>query len=61
MNIVALGKICAPVLILVLSKNEDGKVKAWSYRNDIGAHWGIKGYEEMISEVGTEHGHMSWP
>ena len=27
----------------------------------MGAHWGIKGYEEMVTEVGTEHGHMSWP
>lgn len=31
------------------------------YRDDIGAFWGIKGYEEQVSEVGTHHGHMSWP
>ena len=34
---------------------------AWIYRDDIGAFWGIKGYEEMISEVGTHHGHLEWP
>ena len=31
------------------------------YRDDIGAFWGIKGYEEQVSEVGTHHGHMHWP
>jgi hypothetical protein len=31
------------------------------YRDDIGAHWGIKGYEEQVTEVGTHHGHLSWP
>ena len=31
------------------------------YRDDIGAHWGIKGYEEMVTEVGTHHGHLDWP
>jgi len=36
-------------------------VKAWAYRDDIGAFWGIKGYEEMVTEVGTHHGHLSWP
>jgi len=31
------------------------------YRDDIGAFWGIKGYEEQVTEVGTHHGHLSWP
>ena len=31
------------------------------YRDDIGAHWGIKGYEEQVTEVGTHHGRLSWP
>jgi len=31
------------------------------YRDDIGAHWGIKGYEEQVTEVGSHHGHLSWP
>ena len=39
----------------------DKPIKNWSYRDDVGAHWGIKGYEEMVTEVGTEHGHMTWP
>jgi len=37
------------------------EVHAWAYRDDIGAFWGIKGYEEMVSEVGTHRGHLSWP
>lgn len=45
-------------LIIYLSQKE---AKAWTYRDDIGAFWGIKGYEEQVSEVGTHHGHMSWP
>ena len=36
-------------------------VHAWAYRDDIGAFWGIKGYEEQVTEVGTHHGHLSWP
>lgn len=43
-----------------LSK-EEGKAKCWLYRDDIGAFWGIKGYEEMVTEVGTHRGHMYWP
>jgi len=40
---------------------EDNKAQCWIYRDDIGAHWGIKGYEELVTEVGTHHGHLSWP
>lgn len=32
----------------------------WIYRDDIGAWWGIKGYEEQVSEVGSHHGHNDW-
>ena len=42
-------------------KNEEDKTRQWYYRDDVGAHWGIKGYEEQVTEVGTEHGHVSWP
>jgi len=38
-------KAAAPVILLFLASGDD-KVKCWSYRNDIGSHWGIKGYEE---------------
>lgn len=41
--------------------NKDTIAKAWIYRDDIGAFWGIKGYEEQVSEVGTHHGHNYWP
>lgn len=37
------------------------KERCFIYRDDIGAYWGIKGYEEMVTEVGTHHGHLSWP
>lgn len=37
------------------------EAKCWLYRDDIGAFWGIKGYEEQVSEVGTHRGHMEWP
>ena len=37
------------------------KENCFIYRDDIGAYWGIKGYEEMVTEVGTHHGHLSWP
>ena len=39
----------------------DQKEQCFIYRDDIGAHWGIKGYEEQVTEVGTHHGHLSWP
>ena len=32
----------------------------WIYRDDIGAWWGIKGYEEQVTEVGSHHGHNDW-
>ena len=31
------------------------------YRDDIGAFWGIKGYEEQVTEVGSHHGVLNWP
>jgi len=40
-------------------KEEDPK--CFIYRDDIGAFWGIHGYEEQVTEVGTHHGHVSWP
>lgn len=40
---------------------EQNNPGCWFYRDDIGAFWGIKGYEEMVTEVGTHHGHLHWP
>jgi ubiquinol-cytochrome c reductase cytochrome c1 subunit len=37
------------------------QAECWLYRDDIGAFWGIKGYEEQVTEVGTHHGHLKWP
>lgn len=42
-------------------KGEKGEAKGWIYRDDIGAYWGIKGYEEQVTEVGTHRGKMHWP
>lgn len=35
--------------------------EAWLFRDDIGAPYGIKGYEEQINTVGVDHGHCYWP
>lgn len=51
--------MAAAALGYLLVRREDAK--CWLYRDDIGAFWGIKGYEESVSEVGTHKGHMSWP
>lgn len=49
---------CAMSYYLFCAKKE---ANFWLYRDDIGAFWGIKGYEEQVTEVGTHHGHNSWP
>lgn len=41
--------------------SSDNNKECFIYRKDIGAYWGIKGYEETVSEVGTEHGRNHWP
>jgi len=35
--------------------------EAWLFRDDIGAPYGIKGYEEQVNSVGVDHGHSYWP
>jgi ubiquinol-cytochrome c reductase cytochrome c1 subunit len=35
--------------------------EAWLFRDDIGAPYGIKGYEEQVNTVGVDHGHNYWP
>lgn len=42
------------------AKKEEKEADCWIYRDDIGAWWGIKGYEEMVTEVGSHHGHLDW-
>lgn len=37
------------------------RAECWIYRDDIGAFHGVKGYEEMVTEVGTHKGKMTWP
>lgn len=41
--------------------SEEEKESCFIYRDDIGAFWGIHGYEEQVTEVGTHHGMVSWP
>jgi len=53
------GAGTAALLVLFDEKNETAN--CFIYRDDIGAFWGIKGYEEQVTEVGTHRGHLSWP
>jgi len=39
-------------------KNKDQTTKCWIYRDDIGAFWGIHGYEEQVTEVGSHKGNV---
>ena len=57
------GKILIGGSLLGLSylNNTSKNAECWIYRDDIGAWWGIKGYEEQVSEVGTVKGHNTWP
>lgn len=41
-------------------RKEEKPAECWIFRDDIGAYWGIKGYEEMVTEVGGD-GIMKWP
>jgi ubiquinol-cytochrome c reductase cytochrome c1 subunit len=43
------------------AQSEEEKPNCFIYRDDIGAFWGIKGYEEQVTEVGTHHGFLDWP
>ena len=54
MFIKSLG-VTAMTAYLLKTKKE---AKCWIYRDDIGAHWGIKGYEEQVTEVGSSKGHV---
>jgi hypothetical protein len=40
---------------------EKQAAEAWLFRDDIGAPYGIKGYEEQVNSVGIHHGHSHWP
>lgn len=59
MNIAA--KVLLGGAIISYSLNKEEEPQCFIYRDDIGAFWGIKGYEEQVSEVGTHKGHISWP
>lgn len=56
-----LTKIAGGCLLSSLYFATEKQTKCWIYRDDIGAFWGIKGYEEQVSEVGSHHGHYHWP
>lgn len=44
-----------------LLRDQKKEAKCWIYRDDIGAFWGIKGYEEQVSEVPGHHNHVEFP
>jgi hypothetical protein len=43
------------------SYSQSDNTNCFIYRDDIGAFWGIKGYEEQVTEVGSHHGILEWP
>lgn len=51
----------ALALMAAYATSQERQAECWLYRDDIGAFWGIKGYEEMVTEVGSHHGHLHWP
>ena len=55
------GISAAAIGFLLAKINEKDEAKCWLYRDDIGAFWGVKGYEEQVTEVGTHQGFMYWP
>ena len=55
------AKTISAGLLLGYALQRKESAHAWIYRDDIGSFGGIKGYEEMISEIGSHHGHNVWP
>lgn len=53
--------VAAGIIGLSLTTSQNKEVQNFIYRDDIGAFWGIKGYEELVTEVGTHKGHNYWP
>jgi len=53
--------VAAGIIGLSLANSGKKDVQNFIYRDDIGAFWGIKGYEELVTEVGTHKGHSYWP
>lgn len=51
----------ASLMGLTATNISQKEAKCWIYRDDIGAFWGIKGYEETVSEVGGHNGHVEFP
>lgn len=56
-----MARSVALALIGSFAAYQQSQPECWFYRDDIGAFWGIKGYEEQVTEVGTHRGHLSWP
>jgi cytochrome c1 len=54
------GSILAGLIAFKLTVGKR-EAESWLFRDDIGAPNGIKGYEEQVNSVGTQHGHMHWP
>ena len=53
--------LSAGLIGLAISQKSEKDIQSFVYRDDIGAFWGIKGYEEAVTEVGTHKGHSYWP
>lgn len=53
------GSVVAGLFAYSYSSRKNAE--AWLFRDDIGAPYGIKGYEEQVNTVGVDHGHNYWP
>ena len=60
MNIIQKALLGGFAIGYALNNREDNP-NCFIYRDDIGAYWGIHGYEEQVTEVGTHRGQVSWP
>lgn len=60
MNLASKVLLAGAVMSYALTGKEEDP-NCFIYRDDIGAFWGIHGYEEQVTEVGTHRGHVHWP
>jgi ubiquinol-cytochrome c reductase cytochrome c1 subunit len=60
MNLVSKALLGALALSFAIDGKEESP-RCFIYRDDIGAYWGIHGYEEQVTEVGCHTGHNHWP
>jgi ubiquinol-cytochrome c reductase cytochrome c1 subunit len=55
-----INRYLTAVRVNSLILNNQKATEAWLFRDDIGAPYGVKGYEEQVNTVGWHHGHAHW-